>query len=78
MANDFFNILYKYKLKKRNKLHLNLCSFLCIEKKYINILVVNKLKKCLIDFQQIEYFKSFESKKLNLMEDIIKKQKMQE
>lgn len=73
MANDLFNIFYKYKLKKRNKLHLNLCSFLCIEKKYINILVVNKLKKCLADFQQIEYFKCFDLKKLNLMEDILKK-----
>ena len=50
MANDLFTILFNNKLKKRNKIHINLCNFLCLEKKYVNYLVVNKLKKCLEDF----------------------------
>ena len=63
MANELFEILFKLGIKKNKKIYMNLCNFLCLDKNYNEYLVVNKLKRCVDDFEKLDYFKSFETKK---------------
>lgn len=56
MAKEFFEKFQKCGLKKNSVPHVNLCIFLCIDKKYKKYLMLKKLKRCIIDFNQSAYF----------------------
>ena len=56
LAKKFFNKLYNHGIKKTATPHPNLCLFLCIDKKYKTYLMLKKLKRCIIDFNQSSYF----------------------
>jgi hypothetical protein len=63
MATKFFEKLQKHKIKKTAVPHKNLCDFLCIDTKYTSYLMLKKLKRCIIDFNQSDYFQSVGLKK---------------
>lgn len=65
-AKKFFNKLYAHGIKKNPEIHQNLCTFLCLDKKYKNYLMLKKLKRCIIDFNQSGYFQSIGLKKQKL------------
>ena len=50
-------------------MHANLCYFLCIDKKYKSYLMLKKLKRCIIDFNNSDYFQSIGLKKQKLEVD---------
>lgn len=56
MARAFFEKLHKSGIKKTPTPHPNLCYFLCIDRKYKKFLMLKKLKRCIIDFNQSAYF----------------------
>ena len=61
-------------IKKNANYHPNLCMFLCVYKKYKKILMLKKLKKCILDFSQSTYHQSFGLKKINLYHDRVNKE----
>ena len=56
IAKKFFKLLHKSKVIKSPDVHTNLCLFLCIDKKYKSYLMLKKLKRCIIDFNNSDYF----------------------
>lgn len=56
MASKFFEKLHENGVKKTPNLHANLCLFLCIDRKYKKYLMLKKLKRCIIDFNNSAYF----------------------
>ena len=67
MAKKFFDKLHSHGVKKNSKSHANLCLFLCIDRKYKEYLMLKKLKRCIIDFNQSAYFQSIGLKKQKLV-----------
>lgn len=65
-AKKFFAKLHEHQVKKNANPHTNLCSFLCIDQKYKQFLMLKKLKRCIIDFNQSSYFQSIGLKKQKL------------
>lgn len=70
----FFEKMMKCGIKKNANYHPNLCMFLCVDKKYKKILMLKKLKKCILDFSQSTYHQSFGLKKINLYHDRVNKE----
>jgi len=66
MAKKFFALLQEHEIKKTKDVHDNLCFFLCIDKKYKNYLMLKKLRRCIMDFNQSPYFQSIGLKKQKL------------
>ena len=66
MAKKFFGKLYRAGVKKKPMIHANLGSFLCIDKRYKNYLMLKKLKRCIIDFNQSKFFQSIGLKKVKI------------
>ena len=59
-------MLHKFKVIKSPDVHTNLCLFLYIDKKYKSYLMLKKLKRCIIDFNNSDYFQSIGLKKQKL------------
>ena len=55
-AKSFFDKIHSLNLRKSSDVCENLCEMLCINKKYGNLLMFKKLKKCIGDFKTYEYF----------------------
>lgn len=55
-SKKFFGKLAENGIKKSPNIHPNLCYFLCIDPKYKNYLLLKKLKRVIIDFNQSKYF----------------------
>jgi hypothetical protein len=65
-AKKFFAKLHTLGLKKNGNQHNNICTFMCIDPKYKNYLMLKKLKRVIIDFNQSRYFQSVGLKKNKL------------
>ena len=55
-AQAFFKKVAQLNIKKSADVCENLCELLCIDKKYPNLLMYQKLKKCIADFKTNSYF----------------------
>ena len=66
MAKKFFGKLQKAEVIKKAKVHPNLSQFICIDKRYKNYLMLKKLKRIIIDFNQSKFFASVGIKKVKL------------
>ena len=67
MARAFFEKLHQSGIKKSPAPYPNLCFFLCIDRKYKKFLMLKKLKRCIIDFNQSAYFQSIGLKKMKFV-----------
>ena len=63
MAKKFFQKLHRAGVKKSPTINDNLAAFLCIDKRYKHYLMLKKLKRCIIDFNQSKFFQSIGLKK---------------
>ena len=62
-SKKFFIKLHQHGIKQSPEICYNLCKFLCIDKKYTKYLMLKKLKKCIMDFEQIKYYQSIGERK---------------
>ena len=69
MADKFFLKLYDHGIRNSKEPHPNMCQFLCLDKKYTQYLLLNKIKKCIVDFNSSPYFTSFGTRKRRLPEN---------
>jgi len=63
---DFFLKLKKVGVTKSDKSNPNLCRFLCIDVTYPKVLMLRKIKKCLLDFNSNGYMQSVGLKKMKI------------
>ena len=66
MAKKFFQKLHRNGIKKSETIHTNLSQFLSLDAKYKNYLMLKKLKRCIIDFNNSLYLQSIGLKKMKL------------
>lgn len=65
-AGDFFQRLHDMGLKNRAEIHKNLMTFLCIDKNFVNNLMIKKISRTLQEFTESPYMKASGTRKRKL------------